>query len=123
MRRYLIPVLALASLATPALAHPKLVSATPAAGSSVAPTNHIDLKFSEKLIAQFSSATLEMTGMPGMATHAPMKMKVATAVSADGLTLSVTLPKPLPKGTYKLSYNIVSADTHRIEDGYSFTVR
>lgn len=126
MRRFLTPALALAVASmssAPAMAHPKLLSATPAAESTVAPTNRIELRFSEKLIAQFAGASLEMTDMPGMKMHAPMTMKVATRVSADGLGLTIMTAKPLPKGSYKLSYHVVSSDTHRIEGGYSFKVQ
>jgi methionine-rich copper-binding protein CopC len=115
--------LALAGIASPAMAHPKLLAATPAANTTVAPTNRIELRFSEKLIAQFAGASLDMTDMPGMRMHAPMTMKVATSVTPDGLGLNVVTAKPLPKGTYKITYHVVSADTHRIEGTYSFNIQ
>ncbi|TVV74254.1 copper homeostasis periplasmic binding protein CopC [Sphingomonas solaris] len=113
-----------AALATaPALAHPKLASALPAADSAGPAPAKIQLKFTEKLVPQFSTADLMMTGMPGMAAHQPMKVKQTTMVAPDGLTLVTTPTRPLPAGTYKLSYKVVSADTHKIDGGYSFTVK
>ena len=60
------PVFALAALVAPlpALAHPKLVSATPAPNSATAPTARVQLVFSERLVAQFSGADVVMTEMP-----------------------------------------------------------
>jgi methionine-rich copper-binding protein CopC len=123
MRRLIVPAFVLALVAAPAFAHPKVVSSTPAANATVAPTSRIELKFSEKLVAQFAGASLHMTDMPGMKMHGPMVMKVATSVGPDGMTLIAATPKPLPKGTYKLSYHVVSADTHRIEGELGFKVQ
>lgn len=110
--------------AVPAFAHPKLVSATPAADAVVAAPTNLKLTFSEKLVSQFSGAELAMTDMPGMKMTAPMKMGgVKASVAPDGMSLVVTLAKPLPKGVYKLTYHVVSSDTHRVEGGYSFKVK
>lgn len=35
----------------------------------------------------------------------------------------LTLPRPLPAGTYDLKWHIVGADQHKMEGGYSFTVK
>ncbi|KQX24141.1 MULTISPECIES: copper homeostasis periplasmic binding protein CopC [unclassified Sphingomonas] len=112
------------TIASPALAHPKLVSATPAAGSTVSRPTQIALAFSETLMPQMSGLDLVMTGMPGMARHAPMKVAgFKTSVSQDGKTLVAALPKPLPAGTYDAHWHVVSTDTHRIEGHLTFTVR
>ena len=112
------------SFATPALAHPKLVAANPAANALVAKPSKLELRFSEKLVGQFSSVDLVMTGMPGMANHGPMKVSgLATSVGADGKTLVVKLKQPLAAGTYKLDWHAVSADTHRVNGSYSFNVK
>lgn len=112
------------AIATPALAHPKLLSATPAAGSTVSGPTQITLAFSETLMPQMSGLDLVMTGMPGMARHAPMKVAgFKTSVSQDGKTLVGALPRPLPAGTYDAHWHVVSADTHRIEGHLAFTVR
>ena len=109
--------------ATAVQAHPKLSSATPAADTVVAAPTKIQLVFSEALVAQFSGIDLTMTEMPGM-KMGPMKMNGVTAtVAADGKTLVAALAKPLPVGTYKVDYHVVSADTHRIQGSYTFKVQ
>ena len=107
-----------------AQAHPKLVAATPAANSAVAKPTKIQLKFSEKLLAPMTGATLTMTAMPGMSGHQPMKMTgFAAAMGPDGKTLTLTMKRPLAKGTYLVAWHAVAADTHRVEGKYSFTVK
>ncbi|MCF8709649.1 copper homeostasis periplasmic binding protein CopC [Rhizorhapis sp. SPR117] len=118
------PILALIAAPTAALAHPKLVSSTPAADATVAKPKAIKLTFSETLVPQFSGFELVMTGMPGMASHDPMKIAgFKTSVASDGKTMVATLPRPLPAGQYELSWHAVAADTHRIEGKFSFTVK
>ncbi len=110
--------------AAPAFAHPKLISATPAANAVVAAPAKMELTFSEKLVSQFSGGELSMLEMPGMKMNAPMKMNgLAASMTPDGMTMIFALAKPLPKGTYKLSYHVVSTDTHRVEGGYTFKVK
>jgi len=117
------PLIALA-LPTAALAHPKLLSSTPAAKATVSKTKEIKLTFSEKLVPQFTGIDLTMTSMPGMANHGPMKVSgFKTSVSPDGKTLIATLPRPLPAGGYDLKWHAVAADTHRIEGKFSFSVK
>ena len=114
----------LMGVAAPAWAHPKLVSSTPAANATVVSTNRITLTFNERLMPRMSGVELAMTGMPGMANHAPMKITgYRTAFEGDGKTFVMTLARPLSAGTYKLDWHAVSADTHRITGSLSFTVR
>ncbi|MCH7860598.1 copper homeostasis periplasmic binding protein CopC [Sphingomonas sp. NPDC092331] len=110
-------------MATPALAHPKLMSATPAPDSVVAAPARLQLVFSEALVDKFSGVDLVMTDMPGMKMSAPMKMQLTTALSPDGKTMVVTLAKPLPRGAYKLDWHVVSNDTHRVQGSYAFKVK
>ena len=115
-----------AALALPAaaLAHPKLVAASPAVNATVAPTNSIKLTFSERLMPKLSSATLTMTGMPGMANHPDMKMPgVTSTIAADGKSIVLTLAKPLPVGSYRADWVIVGADPHRITGAHNFSVK
>lgn len=116
------PLIALA-LPTAALAHPKLLSSTPAANATVSKTKEIKLTFSEKLVPQFTGIDLTMTSMPGMANHAMKVSGFKTSVSSDGKTLIATLPRPLPAGGYDLKWHAVAADTHRIEGKFSFSVK
>ncbi len=125
MRR--LPLIALAASAffasaVPAAAHPRLVSASPAANASVAGPTQIVLTFSEKLVAPLSGIELTMTAMPGMANHPRMPIRGFTT-KIDGQTLTAKLPRPLPAGTYELKWHVVAADQHRIENSYNFTVR
>ena len=116
----------LATLAVPAaaLAHPKLVAATPAANATAARTKTVKLTFSERLMPKLSAATLIMTGMPGMANHPDMKMTdVTSTVGADGKSIVLTSSKPLPAGSYRADWVIVGADTHRIKGAHSFSIR
>ncbi len=116
--------LTLAALPAVAMAHPKLLSSTPAANATVAKPTKLTLSFSEKLLAPLSGVDLVMTGMPGMADHGPMPVKgFKTAVEGDGKTMVVTLPRALPAGNYDLNWHIVGADQHKIAGKYSFSVK
>ncbi len=116
------PALALLALPGTALAHPKLVSSSPAANTAVAKPTTLTLTFSENLVGPLSGIELVMTGMPGMADHAPMPIK-GFKTEAKGKVLTVTLPRALPAGSYNLKWHAVAADQHRIEGQYAFTVR
>ena len=105
-----------------AAAHSKLVSSSPAADATVTKINKLTLTFSETFLAPMSGAELTMTGMPGMANHAPMPIK-GFKTSVEGKTMILALPRALPAGTYNLKWHIVGADQHKMEGGYSFTVK
>ena len=123
MFRHLAIAAALVAMPAAAIAHPKLVSATPAADTTVAAPTRIALRFSERLIPKLSGASVVMTGMAGM-THAPMAVPGAkSAVGPDGNSIMVTTAKPLPAGTYRVDWHVVSSDTHRITGTYAFTVK
>lgn len=123
--RFTLSLLAATALvaAAPAIAHPKLLSSTPAANATVKPTAKVELRFSERLVAKLSSAQVVMTGMPGMADHPPMPMQGRAAIAPDGNTLVVTFARPLAAGTYKVTWQVVSADTHKITGSLDFKVR
>ena len=123
MRRVsVLTTAALIMVAGAANAHPKLVSATPAANATVARPARVELHFSEKLMPKFSGADLMMTGMHGM-KHAPLKVATAAAVAADGRTLIITPKSPLSAGNYSVVWHVVSSDTHRITGNYAFAVK
>lgn len=112
-----------AFLASAAVAHPKLVSSTPADNAEVAAPAKIELHFSETLMPQFSGANLLMTGMPGMADHAPMKVETKVSRGEDDKTMVITPVQPLPAGTYRVDWRAVSADTHNVKGAFSFQVK
>lgn len=110
--------------ATAAQAHTKVVSSSPAANASVSPTNTIKITFNEKAMAAVSGADVVMTGMPGMAKHAPTKITgLKTAWSPDGKTVTMTAGRPFPKGTYQVAWHAAGADTHRMMGNYTFMVK
>jgi methionine-rich copper-binding protein CopC len=114
-------------LAAPAIAHPQLVSATPAPTASVKQVDRIVLTFSEPLVAAVSGFEVVMTGMPGMAyghEHQPMKINgVTVKVGPDGKSLVGTLAHQLPRGSYDVNWHVVASDTHRVTGKVSFTVQ
>jgi len=123
MRFGLVAATAALFAAAPAVAHPKLLSATPAPNSAVASPARLQLTFSETLVSNFSGVELVMTDMPGMKMSSPMRMTVSTALAADGKTVVVTLAKALARGGYKLDWHVVSTDTHRVQGSYAFKVK
>ena len=119
----MLAVLGVALTPTVTLAHPKVVSAKPVANAKAAKTRVVTLTFSERLTPKLSSATLVMTGMPGMANHAPMKMAdVTSKVAANGKSLVLTSAKPLASGTYRVDWAVVGADTHRVTGTHTFSI-
>lgn len=75
-------------------------------------------------MAKFAGAELAMTGVPGMADHQPMKMTGFTsALSADGMTLTLLMKRALPTGSYELKWFAAGADAHRMEGSFAFTVK
>ncbi|MEI4506126.1 copper homeostasis periplasmic binding protein CopC [Sphingopyxis sp. CCNWLW253] len=116
---------ALALLLTPvaASAHAKLVASTPAANATASKVTSVNLRFNEKLIASTVKAELVMTGMPGMANHAPMKIPATSSMGKDGKSLTLTAKRALVPGTYKVTWSAAGADTHRMGSEFSFTVK
>lgn len=110
--------------ASPALAHAHLLSASPAADAKASNVRTLSLAFSEALIDKLSGVDIVMTGMPGMDHHSPMKVSgFQTALANGGKTLTATLPRALPAGSYQVTWHAVTSDTHRIEGTYSFSVK
>ena len=109
--------LAAAGLATQAAAHAHLVTTTPLANAAAPAPRQLALRFSERLQPRFSGLAVTMPRMNNMAV--PM----AVAVSKDGKSLVATPAKPLSAGLYRVSWRAVTADTHRVQGAYTFTVR
>lgn len=111
---------ALVMVAGTANAHPKLVSASPAANATVAKPARLQLHFSEKLVPAFSKADLIMAAMPGMPE---MKIASTAALASDGKTLVVTPKAPLHPGRYNVAWHVASTDTHKVAGTYAFAVK
>lgn len=124
MTRYFLTAAAALALALPgvAAAHSKLVSSNPAANATVAKPTRLTLTFSETFLAPMSGAELVMTSMPGMADHPAMPIK-GFKTDVNGKTMTLTFPRALPAGSYDIKWHIVGADQHKMEGGYSFTVK
>ena len=112
MIRITITALVLAVAVCGASAHAMLEHASPPVGSTAqkAPAR-LTLTFTEPLEAAFSGATV----------HNSAGQRVDTGARASGSTLQISL-KPLPSGTYKVNWRVLSVDTHRTEGSYSFSV-
>ena len=111
--------LALLLAPTAASAHAKLV----AANATVSKVTSVGLRFNEKVIASTVKVELVMTGMPGMANHAPMKIAVTPMMGKDGKSMTLSLKRALVPGSYKVKWAAAGADTHRMGSEFSFTVK
>jgi methionine-rich copper-binding protein CopC len=120
----LLSLAAYAVTAAPAQAKPNLVAAVPTAQATVTAPRQITLTFSEAVAVPPSSVALVMTAMPGMAHHDPMKVTgFATSLSDGGKTLQAILPRALPAGTYRLTWQAGSSSGEMADGAYSFSVK
>lgn len=104
-------------LATQASAHAHLTASDPAANAAVAAPKQMTLHFSEKLNPRFSGVSLTMPQMNNMA------VATKVAVGKDGKTLIATPGEALSAGAYTVSWHAVTADTHRTQGAFGFTVK
>jgi methionine-rich copper-binding protein CopC len=112
-----LAVLAISLLPTAANAHPKLMSASPAADvSSKASPTEIKLNFSEGVIAKFSGVEIKNESGKTIPTGVPV------TDPKDQKQLAVPLPAPLAAGRYTVNWHAVSEDTHRVKGEFSFRV-
>lgn len=103
--------------ASGAFAHALLDHAVPAVGSTVSGSpSELRLTFSEALVPAFSGVQIST------AAGAPVAAGKATLDPADATTLRVRLGQPLKPGVYKVTWHVVSVDTHRTDGAYAFTV-
>lgn len=125
MRRKFMPyILAiLAAIPGAALAHVSLTGSTPAANATIKAPATIVLRFSDRLIGSTVKTEIVMTGMPGMADHAPMPIAHGAQMARDGKSMTLTPKRGLVRGTYRVSWSATGADAHRMGSHFSFTVR
>ena len=94
-------------------AHAFLDHAEPRVGNSVTSApREVSLWFTQNLEAAFS--TVEVRDASGARVDQG-KPQVSAGVMRIGL-------KPLPPGTYKVYWHVLSVDTHRTEGSFSFRV-
>ena len=112
--RFIVIILALLVAPVAASAHAMLDHAAPAVGSTVASApKEVVLSFTEKLEPKFSS--IEVRNANGAA------VQLWQGRAASGTEMRVAL-KPLPPGTYKVIWRVLSVDTHRTNGSFSFRV-
>jgi copper transport protein len=101
--------------ATPALAHAVLTASTPTQGEvTVEPPSRVTLVFTEEVsLTPDALRVLDPSG----------KRVDDARPSSDGdASYSVALPGPLPRGTYTVAYQVVSADSHPVAGAFTFSV-
>jgi copper resistance protein C len=110
----LLPVLLFAAPA--ARAHAFLDHASPAVGSTLRqPPTIISLRFTQDLEPAFSTVSIVDQG--------GQRVDGSDAqVDARDQTLLHASLKPLPPGTYKVIWRVVSVDTHTTEGTFTFRV-
>lgn len=109
----LIALLALIGTGAPASAHAYLDRASPRVGSTVSSSpGQVALTFTQNLERRFS--TVEVRNSAGARVD-------QGNVSVSGSTMRVGL-KSLPAGTYRVTWRVLSMDTHTTQGSFSFSV-
>ncbi len=108
---------ALLAAPIPAFAHAQLRSAQPPVGGS-APAGVQDLRITYSEGVEPRSFQVAVTGPGGK----PVEAAQPATDPADARTLVVHLPQALPPGAYAVRWRATTADTHRTEGSYGFTV-
>ena len=116
IRMWVLAVACASSVAPPAVAHAFLDHALPAVGSTVhAPPAQVKLWFTQKLEPAFSKVqVLDAAGRQ-------VDRADARVDEGDPTVLTVSMPQLAP-GRYRVTWRIVSVDTHVSEGDYSFDV-
>lgn len=107
-------------VATSAFAHPKLVATNPAANSTAAAPSLIALSFNEKIVPRFTGATVTMATGPGAAQPVA---GLKPTFGGDGKSMTLANAHPLARGSYKVAWHAVAADTHRVAGNFAFKVQ
>lgn len=103
----------LLGLQSPAQAHAVLTKSSPAAASVVQEQpREVVLTFSESISPV--NDKIRVTGPDG-------KRADTGRITVDGATLRIELPSDLKRGTYLVSYRVISADSHPVPGGFTFS--
>lgn len=101
--------------ALPASAHSRLLSISPQDGVSLpAPPTEIVLTFNEDVNPQF--VTVRVTDTEGADV-------VGEDATAEGPRVTLPVSDPISAGTYKITYRVVSADSHPISGSTTFDIQ
>src|SRR5581483_1962614 len=105
-------VIVLLGLQSPAFAHAVLIRSTPPAGSTVQePPREVVLTFSENV--KPVADKIRVIGPDGNQAD-------TGKVTANGANVTIKLKDNPPKGTYLVSYRVISADSHPVPGGFTF---
>lgn len=109
-------IAALFAVDSAAWAHASLAQSEPQANAKLGSApKQVQLQFTEALEAKFSG--IEVTDLAGKAVTA----EKATVDSSTPTALQLSLPTLKP-GAYKVRWNAVTRDGHRVKGEYGFTV-
>jgi methionine-rich copper-binding protein CopC len=109
---------ALSLAAGVALAHPHVVSASPAQNGEVAGSpKAIKVKFNEAPVAKFSGLTVKD------AAGKDVKLGKVAVDPADKNQLVAPVAQTLAPGVYKVTWRASGSDTHKVDGTFSFTVK
>jgi copper resistance protein C len=109
--------LVLAAAAPAASAHALLRKASPGVGEVVKTSpKEIRLKFSERVEPRFSAIALANEVGLAAATGKP------SVDPADASVLVASVSQALKPGSYRVTWRAVSADTHKTQGSFTFTV-
>jgi copper resistance protein C len=101
-----------------AFAHALLLKAVPAVGGTVpASPAQLKLSFTEGVEPRFSGVELHAADGHAVETGA------VSGDPADKATLIVPLKSTLAPGSYKVTWHVVSVDTHKTQGSFSFDVK
>ena len=114
---YLAAMVLVGMSAVAAVAHAFLNQAVPPVGGTVAASPHeIRLYFSEAIEPRFSG--IELTSIDGR----PVKTGPSTVDPHDQLQFMLPVPA-LPSGRYKVTWHVVSVDTHPTQGDFTFEIK
>jgi methionine-rich copper-binding protein CopC len=101
----------------PAGAHAFLDHALPSVGGTITSSpQEVRLRFSERVEPAFSGVQIST------AQGQPITAPAATIDPGDSAQLVLRVP-PLAAGRYKVTWHVVSADTHRTQGDYIFEIK
>jgi methionine-rich copper-binding protein CopC len=117
IRTTLAALVALVASMSAVLAHAILVASTVADGGTIASTEReIRLTFSEAVEPRFSSFKVEAATGSDAAVSVVFDDK-------DRKEVMLILQQPLPAGSYRVRWKVVTADTHQTEGRFVFAIR
>jgi putative copper export protein/methionine-rich copper-binding protein CopC len=110
-----VAALAVLLPAAPASAHAVLLRTDPGSGAIVQDTPaRVTLTFNEPV--RLVPADIGVVAPTGA------KVGGTPRLTHDGTVLSIPLSERLPKGTFLVTYRIISADSHPVAGGFSFSI-